>query len=119
MVLSPLVTNGDLLVSSRENYNAGVKRVKMRAGTKVARSRPEWAIRIERLRTKVGLSQPGLAERLGVSAMAVSRWERGINEPPTRCYLALGKLAGAPECWYFWQCAGLSKEDLLNALRAE
>jgi len=88
----------------------------VRAGVKLARSRPEWAVRIEHLRSQLGLSQTGLAQRLAVSAMAVSRWERGVNEPPTACYIGLGKLAGPPECWYFWQRAGLSKQDLLNAL---
>jgi len=89
----------------------------VRTGVKLARSRPEWALRIEHLRGALGLSQTALAQRLKVSAMAVSRWERGVNEPPTSCYIGLGKLAGIPECWYFWQRAGLTKQDLLTALR--
>jgi DNA-binding transcriptional regulator YiaG len=88
----------------------------VRAAVKLARSRPEWAGRIEHLRYQLGLSQTALAQRLKVSAMAVSRWERGVNQPPAACYISLGKLAGRPECWYFWQRAGLSKQDLLNAL---
>jgi len=89
----------------------------VRAGVKLARSRPDWAVRIENLRSDLGLSQTALAQRLKVSAMAVSRWERGVNEPPTACYVSMGKLVGVPECWYFWQRAGLSKQDLLKALR--
>ena len=89
----------------------------MRTGTKLARPRPDWAVRIEHLRNHLGLSQTGLAQRLEVSAMAVSRWERGVNEPPTSCYIRLGKMAGPPECWYFWQRAGLSKQDLVAALQ--
>ena len=51
--------------------------------------------------------------------MAVSRWERGINEPPGEAYIALGKLAGSPACWYFWERTGLKKSDLEKALHRE
>jgi SOS-response transcriptional repressor LexA len=46
--------------------------------------------------------------------MAVSRWERGISEPPSHTYIELGNIAGDPLCWYFWGRAGLSREDLLR-----
>ncbi len=46
--------------------------------------------------------------------MAVSRWERGISEPPSHTYIEMGNAAGDPLCWYFWGRAGLSKEDLLR-----
>jgi len=46
--------------------------------------------------------------------MAISRWERGINEPSASTYIQLGKMAGVgnAECWFFWSRAGLSKSDL-------
>lgn len=44
--------------------------------------------------------------------MAASRWERGINPPTASIYIELGKLAGSPECWFFWEQAGLSKADI-------
>ncbi|HLX76444.1 MAG TPA: helix-turn-helix domain-containing protein [Terriglobales bacterium] len=78
---------------------------------------PEWARKIQDLRRKLGLSQTAFAELLRVSAMAVSRWERGINEPPGEAYVALGKLAGSPDCWYFWERTGLKKSDLERALK--
>ncbi len=87
----------------------------MRTGAKLAH--PEWARKIQGLRQRLGLSQTGFAELLRVSAMAVSRWERGINEPPGEAYITLGKLAGAPDCWYFWERTGLKKSDLEKALR--
>lgn len=77
------------------------------------KARPEWADRLERLRQTLGISQAGLAKRLHVSAMAPSRWERGINEPPAEIYIQLGKMVGEPACWYFWEKAGLRKADLL------
>jgi len=33
------------------------------------------------------------------SAMAISRWERGEQEPSDRGYIELGNLAGDPGCW--------------------
>lgn len=76
--------------------------------------RPEWAKKIEEMRESLGLSQAALAKTLNVSPMAPSRWERGINRPPSSIFLRLGKLVGHPLCWYFWGQAGLSKEDLIS-----
>lgn len=86
----------------------------MRTGAKAAP--PEWARKIQDLRHKLNLSQTGFAELLQVSAMAVSRWERGINEPPGEGYIMLGKLAGSPDCWFFWERTGLKRADLEKAL---
>ena len=44
--------------------------------------------------------------------MAVSRWERGIQEPPADCYIKLGEMSGNPDCWYFWERAGLKSSDV-------
>src|SRR3954447_7487467 len=87
----------------------------MRAGTRLAR--PEWAIQIERLRERLHLNQAGLARLLNVSPMAVSRWERAVNEPEAAYYIHMGTLSGDPDCWYFWQRAGLPASDLKRALR--
>ena len=87
----------------------------MRAGTRLAR--PEWAVHIERLRERLRLNQAGLARLLNVSPMAVSRWERAVNEPEAAYYIHMGTLAGDPDCWYFWQRAGLPASDLKRALR--
>src|SRR5579884_3471628 len=87
----------------------------MRAGAKLAR--PEWAVQIERLRERLHLNQAGLARLLNVSPMAVSRWERAVNEPEAAFYIHMGTLAGDPDFWYFWQRAGLPASDLKRALR--
>ncbi len=79
-------------------------------------ARPEWAVRIEKLRDRLELSQTEFARKLDVSAMAVSRWERGINEPPANVYLALGKICGHDGCWYFWERAGITKSDVRRAM---
>src|SRR5579884_4240898 len=77
--------------------------------------RPDWALRIEKLRDKLKMNQTDFARRLGVSAMAISRWERGVNEPPAQCYIELGKLAGNGDRWFFWERVGLTKHDLRRA----
>src|SRR5579862_607511 len=77
---------------------------------------PEWASAISALRRRLHLTQTAFGHRLRASAMAVSRWERGAQEPPAGSYIELGNLSGDPACWYFWGRAGLRKEDLLKVL---
>lgn len=48
------------------------------------------------LRKKKGLSQLELAEALGVSRQAVSRWEVGASAPGMENLLALSRLYGVP-----------------------
>jgi SOS-response transcriptional repressor LexA len=79
-------------------------------------STPEWAARIEKLRRRLKLSQSVLGQQLQYSAMAISRWERGLQEPPADCYIKLGELAGNPDCWYFWERAGLKSSHVIQVL---
>lgn len=73
---------------------------------------PEWASAILGLRRRLGLSQSEFGSRLHYSAMAVSRWETGKQEPTSRCFIQMGNIAGQPECWLFWGRAGLKSSDL-------
>ena len=50
--------------------------------------------RIQALRRDRGMSQEDLAEALGVSRQAVSKWEKGLSYPDTRNLLALAELFG-------------------------
>jgi transcriptional regulator with XRE-family HTH domain len=72
----------------------------------------EWSDRIRRLLKELKLTQPGLAERLGVSPATVSRWLAGKNEPTAETYVALGNLAGRPDGAYFWERAGIDTSEL-------
>jgi SOS-response transcriptional repressor LexA len=78
----------------------------------------EWAARVKALRHRLQISQSELGKQMNSSAMAVSRWERGVQEPPANIYIQLGNVTGDPECWYFWGRAGLSSEDLMRVLPA-
>ena len=79
-------------------------------------NRPEWANAIVRLRKRLNHNQVTFGEAFRCSPMAVSRWERGVSQPPSHIYLEMGNIAGDPLCWYFWGRAGLSKDDLLRVM---
>src|SRR5207244_12896373 len=70
-----------------------------------------WASRIIALRRRMGVSQSELGKQLNSSALAVSRWERWVQEPPANIYIQLGNITGDPDCWYFWRRAGLHSGD--------
>lgn len=77
---------------------------------------PAWADKVSQLRKRLNLSQAELGSQLQYSAMAISRWERGLQEPPADCYIKLGELAGSPDCWYFWERAGLNSSTIMRLL---
>lgn len=56
-------------------------------------------------RTRCKMTQEFVAESLGVSRQAVSKWESGVSEPSTSNLLALARLFG------------VSAEDLLNNVK--
>jgi len=78
--------------------------------------RPPWAKAIRALRLNLNVNQSDFGSRLGFSAMAVSRWERGAQEPPSHGYIGLGNIASDSTCWYFWERAGLRSEHVLRVL---
>ncbi|MBR4812026.1 MAG: helix-turn-helix transcriptional regulator, partial [Bacilli bacterium] len=62
----------------------------------------EIANRLIELRKKSGLSQEELADRLGLSRQAVSKWERAEASPDTDNLICLARIYG------------VSLDDLLN-----
>ncbi len=52
--------------------------------------------RIRTLRTERGWSQEALAERMGLSRQAVTKWESGAARPSTANLIALSELFGVP-----------------------
>lgn len=79
-------------------------------------SRPAWSLKIEHLRHNRKLNQAEFGAQIGLSAMAVSRWERGVAEPHGEVYIRLGNLSGDPLCWFFWKQAGLRMSDVTRVL---
>src|SRR2546428_13751993 len=75
-----------------------------------------WASRIIALRRRMGVSQSELGKQLNSSAMAVSRRERGVQEPPANIYIFLGNITGEPGGWDFWGRVGLHSGDLMRGL---
>ena len=54
----------------------------------------EIAQRLAELRRERGFSQEGLAEQLGLSRQAVSKWESGASEPSTTNLMKVARLYG-------------------------
>jgi DNA-binding transcriptional regulator YiaG len=64
------------------------------------------------LREQLGMNQRDFADKFGVSAMAVSRWESGANDPPGKCLVQMAKLTKSPNAyWAFLGAIGLTKKD--------
>lgn len=61
-------------------------------------------------------NQAAFGQEFGVTQVTVSKWETGADRPGVAAYLRMGSLAGDPECWYFWERAGLSKSDIMRAI---
>ena len=84
----------------RKNIRSGEAR---REKAETCRSLGE-AIRTHRMRCQ--MTQEFVAEALGVSRQAVSKWERGAADPSTSNLLALAKLFGVPAEDLLRQAAG-------------
>ena len=61
---------------------------------------------ISERRREAGITQEQLADKLGISAQAVSKWENDLSEPDASTLLSLSKIFG------------VTVDDLLNGMRA-
>jgi transcriptional regulator with XRE-family HTH domain len=50
--------------------------------------------KLKQCREESGLTQEGVAERLNITRQAVSKWERGINEPDIETIVRLSDIYG-------------------------
>ena len=83
----------------------------------VSKPLPRWAGHVQALRKRLDLSQSEFGNRLNYSSMTVSRWERGLQKPPSECLLKMAKLAGPRARWPFWKMAGINPRDARAMLR--
>ena len=98
------------------NFHPHIREARTARTTGKPRSANEWAQQTRDLRARLGISQSELARLLDCSAMTVSRWEKGRVAPSAHYYIELGKLAGKPDCWFYWEKAGLQSSDVVRVL---
>lgn len=85
-----------------------------------AADRPEIAEAFRLARKNLGLTQSELAEELGSSQGAITRWERGKDSPPVSALLALAELVPPAEKGFWISTAGfhtfkISPYDVINS----
>jgi len=68
------------------------------------------------LRASRGLTQRALAAAIGVTETTIRNYEHGRHSLDATHQIAIGKLAGPPDCWFWWGLAGLTKKDVFEAL---
>ncbi len=74
--------------------------------------RVETGTSVERLRLELGLNQHDFGKGIGVTAMTVSFWERGISAVPASAFLAMAKMARTKaDHWVFLGMAGFSRAE--------
>ena len=99
-IVGGLIYLGILLIKALRKY---LKSEPVRKETAVVRRSLGEALKAHR--TDCKMTQEFVAEHLGVSRQAVSKWENGTSDPSTSNLLALAKLYG------------ISAEDLLKELQ--
>lgn len=72
---------------------------------------------MQRLRKKLGISQAGLARRIGVTPSAVAAWEQGVREPDAMNSLRLARLGAGQDATFFRRRAGLQTGEIEPAVR--
>ena len=77
--------------------------------------------RIKKLRKNKGVTQRELAERLGISEQAVSKWEKNLSNPSTKNLLEIAKIFGVSITYFYQseesQSKKISKESGMSSLR--
>ncbi|HMN53563.1 MAG TPA: helix-turn-helix domain-containing protein [Sphingopyxis sp.] len=75
--------------------------------------------RLQRLRAQAGLNQAQLADRMGVSAPAVSGWEKGRARPKHSRMAALAAILGVPTSELLGDSAPEDLRDLIERSRVQ
>ncbi len=83
----------------------------------MTRKLPSWSQQIKAFRYSVGLTQSGLASKLGITKKTVAEWEQGRQEPGPRRYIQLAKMAEGEQVLWFLERVGLDRKFLRIAGR--
>jgi transcriptional regulator with XRE-family HTH domain len=75
--------------------------------------------RLQRLRTKAGLSRAGVAKRMGVSAASVASWEKGRARPKRDRIATLATILGVESSELLDVAAPESMQDLIDRGREQ
>jgi transcriptional regulator with XRE-family HTH domain len=75
----------------------------------------ESAKRVVKLLAFLGDTQAQFARRLSITQPMVSAWVGASDAPSPAFCIRLGKLAPFPDNLWFWEQAGLSKQDIISA----
>ena len=78
----------------------------------MTRTLPQWSQQIKAFRRNAGLSQTGLASKLGITKKTVAEWEQGRQEPSARRYVQLAKMAEGEQSLWFLERVGLDRKFL-------
>jgi len=68
--------------------------------------------KIATLRKHLGMSRAAFGQRLGVSQMAVYRWETEADVPASKKLFEIARLAPDDQRWFFLQSAGVDKAEV-------
>ena len=83
----------------------------------MSRTLPKWSQQIKAFRHGLGLTQTGLASKLGVTKKTVAEWEQGRQEPGPRRYVQLAKMAEGEQALWFLERIGLDRKFLGRVCR--
>jgi transcriptional regulator with XRE-family HTH domain len=83
----------------------------------MTRKLPIWSQQIKVFRRSAGLSQTGLASKLGITKKTVAEWEQGRQEPGPRRYIQLAKMAEREQALWFLERVGLGRKFLGRVYR--
>jgi SOS-response transcriptional repressor LexA len=105
---------GQILSSSRDGlYTETNIPVKDKIRKRITpEERPELPRRVRELREGARLTQGDIARLCDVKQPTVVRWEQGKDRPPGQALIVFGRLAGEPDKWWWFEQAGLKKEDV-------
>ncbi len=81
----------------------------------MSRTLPKWSQQLKAFRRSAGLTQTGLASKLGITKKTVAEWDQGRQEPGPRRYIQLAKMAEREQVLWFLERVGLDRTFLRRA----